>query len=664
MNSAKALWFFYRLRAMGPAEICWRFRNLAYSRLQRIGLFRVRRVASPKLDKDDGRWLPFDALADSREECVKIADDLLEKGMHLFSLEHLYPCIEPDWNTDPLTGIKAPLKFGKTLDYRDTAIVGDSKYLWEPSRFLQVVPIARAYSLTGDDKYLDAVKKMIRSWLKQCPYLYGPQWSSSLELAIRLINWALAWQYIGGKDSKIFKDEDGRFFKKEWLESIYRHMDFIRGWFSKGSSANNHLIGEAAGLFTACATWPYWEDCSQWRILTRDILEVEVRRQIHLDGIDAEQAVSYQQFVLDFLLVAWTSHRESFSEGYLSVVRKMISFIGAIMDSKGNVPMIGDADDGFVTGLLPYGECPYKSLLATGGILFIRKSLRARVGKEDLKTRSLLGRNPAAVKKRKAGDRAMSRCRRFRHGGYYLLGSSFNEADEIFILVDCGPLGLGSLAAHGHADALSVYLSAGGNEFLIDPGTYAYHTDRKWRDYFRGTSAHNTIRVDGEDQSVIGGNFLWRDKAEAKPLEISLGGAIESFTGMHNGYSRLSDPVTVERSISFERRNSIVKIEDRLECSSSHTVEQFWHFSEKCCLSNPSNGIVVAENGGWRMTMSFPKNSDIKIISGQEDPPLGWISRSYGAKEPCSVVVCTKEIKNSSVLRVEFLIEKIADSER
>lgn len=658
MKAAKALWFFNRLRAMGPAEVCWRFRNLAYSRLQKFGLLKVWKVVSPDFSLDRGSWLPFDALDNSLEESITVADRLMNEGMRIFALEKRYPCIDPEWNRDPRTGILVPLKFGKTLDYRDPEIVGDSKYLWEPSRFLQLVPIARAYHLTGDGKYLAAVKTMIHSWIEQCPYLYGPQWTSSLELAIRLINWSLAWQYIGGLESDLFKAEAGKTFRKEWLDSIYRHMDFIRGWMSKGSSANNHLIGEAAGLFIASTTWPYWDACSNWSIFTKDILEAEARKQVHLDGIDAEQAVSYQQFVIDFLLISWLSNRESFSDGYVSTVRKMISFLGAIMDCKGNIPMIGDADEGYVTGLLPDGECPYKSLLATGAILFIRKSLQVMAGKEDLKTRSLLGKNPPAVKKRKAGDRAMRRCRRFRHGGYYILGSSFAESDELFLLVDCGPLGLGSLAAHGHADALSVYLSVGGREFLIDPGTYAYHTNGKWRNYFRGTSAHNTLRVDGEDQSVIGGNFLWTSHARAKVIELFLGGAIETFLGTHDGYLRLSDPVTVERSISYERRNGLIKIEDTVKCGAAHLVEQFWHFSEKCDVYSPAVGVIVAKNGEWMMKMFFSDGAGLKIVSGCEDPPLGWISRSFDKKIPCPVVVRTEKIENDTILPVTILIEK------
>ena len=102
----------------------------------------------------------------------------------------------------------------------------------------------------------------------------------------------------------------------------------------------------------------------------------------------------------------------------------------------------------------------------------------------------------------------------FSESGYYLMGSAFDTPDEVRLLVDAGPLGYLSIAAHGHADALSFVLNVGDREILVDPGTYAYHTDPAWRRYFRSTRAHNTVGVDEQDQSVQAGNFMWTDHAQ------------------------------------------------------------------------------------------------------------------------------------------------------
>ena len=73
----------------------------------------------------------------------------------------------------------------------------------------------------------------------------------------------------------------------------------------------------------------------------------------------------------------------------------------------------------------------------------------------------------------------------FPQGGYWVMVYAGNTLDEVRVVADAGP-GYLSLAAHGHADALALVLSLGGRPVLIDPGTYAYHTQRRWRDYFAG----------------------------------------------------------------------------------------------------------------------------------------------------------------------------------
>jgi len=141
-------------------------------------------------------------------------------------------------------------------------------------------------------------------------------------------------------------------------------------------------------------------------------------------------------------------------------------------------------------------------------VLFARADFKAKAGAFDDKSRWLLGDEAAA--RFAALDARSARLpvrRDFPHAGYHVLGEGFETPREVRIVADAGPLGFLSIAAHGHADALSFTLSAGGCPILIDPGTFAYHTERRWRDYFRGTAAHNTVRIDGVDQSVSGGTM-------------------------------------------------------------------------------------------------------------------------------------------------------------
>ena len=144
--------------------------------------------------------------------------------LDIFSLPDVDYGTPPDWNRDPRTGVRAPLEFGKTLNYRDEAKVGDIKYLWEPNRHLQLVWLCQAFHLSGDAKYLDAFRAQLDSWFEQCPYLRGPNWTSSLELGIRLINWSICWQLVGERQSPLFDGAaGGRHFDQ--LQGMGRHTD-------------------------------------------------------------------------------------------------------------------------------------------------------------------------------------------------------------------------------------------------------------------------------------------------------------------------------------------------------------------------------------------------------------------------------------------------------
>ena len=186
------------------------------------------------------------------------ADDILQGRIPLFDQPDCAIGFPPQWNRDPLTGITAPMSFGKQIDYRDERLVGNIKTLWEPSRHLQLVTLAQAWALTRDARYADGCRTLVASWIEQCPYPRGVHWSSSLELAIRLLNWAVAWDLLGGFDAPLFEGAEGRRFRDAWLASVYQHCHFIEGHLSRHSSANNHLLGEWMGLHIASLVWPCW----------------------------------------------------------------------------------------------------------------------------------------------------------------------------------------------------------------------------------------------------------------------------------------------------------------------------------------------------------------------------------------------------------------------
>ncbi|HEY6864138.1 MAG TPA: alginate lyase family protein, partial [Burkholderiales bacterium] len=609
-------------------------------------------VPEPDLSRLGAKWIFPNENIDAAPY-VTAAERAAMGRLDVFALADLDLGLPPRWNRDPKTGIEAPLRFGKTLDYRDPDLVGDIKYLWEPNRHLQLVTLAQAYALTRRRKYFDALVEQLDSWFLACPYGRGANWSSALEAGIRLVNWSAAWHLVGGHEAL---DADVR---ARWLKSVYQHARFVRHWFSSHSSANNHLLGEATGLYVAALTWPHWPEAADWLLTSRKILEREALRQVAPDGVSREQATWYQQFVLDMLLVALFAGRangERFSPQFESRLEAMIDFIGCIMDAGGNVPMFGDADDGALLRLAPGAASPFRSALGLGALLFRRGDFKLKAGAIDDKARWLFG---------EEADRAFGALepettrlplrQAFPDGGYYILGCGFDTPREVRAVVDAGPLGYTAIAAHGHADALSFTLSVHGREFLIDPGTYAYHTQPAWRGYFRGTSAHNTLRVDGVDQSEQGGNFLWLRKARAGcSLWLSTPEA-DSFEGWQDGYLRLADPVKHRRLVSFDKRLRRLVVEDRLEMQGSHDLELFFHCAEACSVDAAPGGFVLSRDG-IAVRIALPPSGDSSLHRGELAPILGWVSRAFDRRAPTHTIAWRARLSGTALLRTEIQI--------
>lgn len=643
------LWKFNRLRAMGIQEIVYRISHAAQAQWERRGLALARPVEPAG---SLGRaWLSDLPQVFDVAVYGMAADQILAGRFDVFAMKDAPLGFPPDWNRDPKTGAVAPLVFGKTLNYRDERIVGDIKYLWEPNRHAELVTLAQAWHLTRDEKYAEGCRTLLASWFEQCPYPLGVNWTSSLEHSVRLVNWAVAWFLLD-------KAELDSEFKQRWLDSIYQHCHFIAGHFSRHSSANNHLLGELMGLFIGATVWPLWPESKVWRARSAREFETEALKQNGADGVNREQAIWYQHEVADMMLLVGLFGRANdieFSDAYWERLKLMLEFVSATMDSGGRVPMIGDADDAMLVRFAPVDV--YRSLLATGAVLYGRADFKGKAGAFDDKSHWLLG--EAGLSKWNALPAAPAEQprRAFPEGGYWILGDRFSTEEEVRLVVDAGPLGYLSIAAHGHADALSLVLSVGGVPFLIDPGTYAYHTQKKWRDYFRGTSAHNTVRVDGQDQSVIGGNFLWLQKAEAQCECWETNATRDRFVGSHDGYRRLADKLVHRREIVFDKVARQVTVVDTLECKARHMIELFWHFAPSCEVHFEGETVHAAA-AGHHLSMVFSGHPcSASLVCGDDDLPLGWHSQSFDEREPTNVLRRVATIDRTAIFVTRILIE-------
>jgi hypothetical protein len=577
-------------------------------------------------DRDD--WNP--ALT-ARAEAV------VAHRLSFFDLDDCHLGDPIDWNRDHKHGVAAPRGFAPWIDYRDFRVTGDCKFVWEPNRHHHLVVLGRAYRATSDVRYARAAVEQLTSWLDQCPYGTGMNWRSPLELGVRLINWV--WMLDLIRESGLVDGE----FRVRLINSVYRHVWEIARKYSRGSSANNHLVGEAAGVFVATSYFRNLKNAARWRAQSREILCGEILRQTFPDGGTREQALGYHYFVLQFFVIAGIMARasgEDLPAAYWARVEKMFEFAAAMSEGGDKLPMFGDCDEGYILDL-GGDRGDVRPWLAVGATLFERGDLKAVAG-DFSETAWWLLEESGRERFDTLGEAPPSdlASRALPDSGLYLLqyGSQRPES-RISAVFDCGSHGLGQLAAHGHADALSFTLRVFGEDVLVDPGTYDYFSHPRWREYFRSTRAHNAIGVDGLDQSVMAGPFMWSEKAEARCLQWApsdVGGVV---SGEHTGYGRLRDPVTHRRTLELDGPGRRLIVRDDIVARGHHEVDIYFHLAEHFRIVRSASNRIEIDAGSADVAIELDPRLSVRMLTGSEDPAGGWVSRGYHRKTPSTTLV-------------------------
>ncbi len=663
-------WYLRRLLAMSPAEALERAADAARDALDaaRIGTGWTPRppaalleAAPPRFRVSDlavGEWAsapPGSREAVWRDRLVAAADEIASHRLTVFDLESQDLGDRIDWNRDPKHGKRAPLRFGRWVDYRDLERAGDCKFVWEPNRHLQLVVLGRAYRATGQERYAQALMEQLASWLDACPFGRGMNWRSTLELGIRLINWVWALDLV--RESGLPGDS----LRARVLESVHQHVWEIARRYSGGSSANNHLVGEAAGAFVATAYFAGLDPGGRLHRESREILVREILRQSHEDGGTREQAIGYQIFVLQFYLVVDAVARasgEPMPAAFEARLERMLDFVRALAEGGERLPAFGDADDGYVLDL-GGGAREWRSWLGVGAVRFQRPELARQAGAAGETARWLLGRDAVprleALQSQAGSGNLASTA--FPESGHYLLqAGSPADGGAVSVVFDCAELGFGSIAAHGHADALSFSLRAFGQDILVDPGTYDYFSYPEWRRYFRSTRAHNTLELDGADQSTMEGPFLWGQRARARCSSFEPSADGGRVSGEHDGYERLADPALHRRTLELRGLPRVLVVTDQILARAAHDARIFFHVGETAQVTPVGARVFDLQVEGGVARLSFDAALQVEVLRGSLDPLGGWVSRGYHRRAPSTTLVASARTRGNAsfVCRLEL----------
>ncbi len=658
-SASRVAWYVRRLRCMSAREIVWRSSDVlrkrawrgrqvspaAAARRQRAGLGR----REGRLERGQGNSprfessLPASVLsaipADDASRLVRAADEILAGRWDVLGVTR-QDMVAPDWFLDPSSGRRAPRdEYCFSINHRDETVTGNVKQVWELSRHHHLTVLAAAYAVTGDRRYAERAGSHLRSWWRENPFLSGIHWTSGIELGIRLISWVWTRRLLDG-----WEEVQGLFEQNELARSqIWWHQTYLSGFRSRGSSANNHVIAEAAGQLAAAAAFPWFEESAGWAEESASLLERELASNTFPSGVNRELAFDYHGLVAELGLIAAIEADRAgrpLPDTTWQRLGRMLDVAAACLDQELRAPRQGDSDEGRALVISSPESNRWEALLALGAAIFCAPAWwpAARQGVAS----TLLS---ALARPRALADRPASRPPHFSDAGITIFRSLPDDRSQIWCRCDSGPHGFLSIAAHAHADALSIEVRHGGIDILTDPGTYCYGSDPLFRRYFRSTIGHNTLEVLGRDQSASGGPTMWVRHAESRltHLESSPGGDEARWVAEHYGYRTASPPVTHRRTVEFHGKRRLIEITDEVDSTGRPAVRLAFHLGPavEAALDGCTLALRWRDAAGSQATaeMTLPSSLDWSLIRGASEPVLGWYSPSFGRKVPATDVI-------------------------
>jgi Heparinase II/III-like protein/Heparinase II/III N-terminus len=661
--SRSVQWYAQRLRRMSPEEVITRvgdrMRQVRWADRQVLpghqvpavgGLLAPRVLASP---------LPPSARAavppEAARRLVAAAERLLAGDWEVLGTPRP-DVVDPDWFHDPVTGRRAPdtaLAFG--IDHRDEAVTGNVKSVWELSRHHHLTVLAAAWWLTGDTRYADVVAAQLRSWWRANPFLTGIHWTSGIELGVRLVSWVwirrLLDDWPGVAD--LFEENTEALAQLRW------HQEHLAAFHSRGSSANNHAVAESVGRLAAACAFPWFAESEGWRRDATRELERELDANTFPSGINRELATDYHRFVTELGLVALVESEAAghpLDDATRSLLARSLDAAAGLLDAAGGPARQGDGDEGRALVLDAPDEDPWAVLLACGANTLGPCDWWPALSPGVMST--LLG---AVTPVRPVTERPDAAPRGFADAGVHVLRTSASDGPEIWCRCDGGPHGFLSIAAHGHADALSIEVRHDGVELLVDPGTYCYHGEPEWRSYFRSTRAHNTVEVDGEDQAIEAGPFMWAQHADAV-LDVAVAGpeGPQVWAAHHTAYSRLDAALCHDREVVLDATGGRLLVTDTLTSSRQHQQRMFWHLGPDVTAELVDGDAKLTWPGRDGTThhghLRLPIALEWSAHRGETDPPLGWYSPRFGTRVPTTTLVGVGGWTGTLTLRTELAL--------
>ena len=537
-----------------------------------------------------GEDYAFEVKEDCKRTIIEQADKVLDGYCNVLGYNGKRGV--DDWSTDLKTSfLWKPGRFYTDYVQINLNNSSDVKVPWEISRGHHLLLLAQAYKITHKNKYSDAIQTQLYSWIRNNPLMKSINWTCSMEVAIRAINWMYALQMAGNTLSNEFA--------KVIVKSLYNHGFFIMNNLEKqGRYSANHYMSDIVGLLYLGRLFNNTKVGKGWYDFALQEFYYEIRTQVLPSGFHYERSVSYHRLVLEMIAyscVLLCNIGESIPADIEYRVRQMFKVTDAYLKPNGHAPAIGDEDDGRFLPFVPFEFHDHKYLLdyAQKFNVDYRNAFCLDVWND-------------------AGMAVMKK------NGVYLFVNNAGLSRYPNIGENGG--------SHTHCDLLSFELATEIGDIIVDPGTYTYTANAMKRNEFRSTRKHNTIMVDAIEQYEFDDVNMFRMKNMSTP------GAIECQREdgkevLIASYVRNLGKDNLSHHRSFELSGSALVIVDIVRLAGEHRMKQYFHLAADCDVDDEGTYVSIMKKGHIYM-MSFvmeDKNDsfDVKIMDDTVSPSYG-----------------------------------------
>lgn len=500
--------------------------------------------------------------------------------------------------------------------------IEDIKLIWEPARFGWAFVLARAYGVTGDPGYARSFWQHTDNFINANPAYWGPNWTSAQEAAMRIIALAFAlpvfWSSPGASSER----------KKHMLNALAAHASRIPPTLAYARAQNNnHLLIEGVGLFTAgsilsgCARSGAWKR-QGWKIVNHCL-----QKQIEPNGEYCQHSLNYHRLMLQAALWTDTLRRFNglrFPKKTLERLKAATAWLIGYTDRKtGQAPNLGHNDGALLLPLSSTTFADHRPTAETAACAFLNVSIHGREKPDEMQLWLAL-------------EEPMDTCT-FTQWQSPAVHGIENKTSRAFIR------SYRYKNRPAHADQLHVDLWWRGQNITLDPGTYHYNLPVPWDNGLAGTSVHNTVTIDGQDQMTRISRFLWLDWAQSKIIHSTF----DSITAEHDGYRHLG---VIHRRTLQSISPLHWQVTDQIICtkraSEMHQIRLNWNFPDgkwshnetTLTLSLPrikctASVEILSGSTGTLAKSKLVRAGELIHGEGEANPLAGWYSPTYAVKD-------------------------------